>query len=362
MASGKSKGKAAAIHLIYGNDESAVKRAASERAAALMPEDTMNFETLDGQASLVDEAMGSIDELRAAVLTLPFFGGGKLVWWKSVNFLNDTMTGRSERVKEALARFQDEVLPQIDGVSVTLLVSALGLHRGRSFPKALLKVAAAEEHSLPDLRELGEEGLRRLIEQEMRQAGLDPDEGAVERLFYAVGANFGQMRSEIDKLTTYLGGEKAVTRDDVQAVVGGRREVLIWDFCDAVVLGKPKTALALLSSLLQQGESDVGILILLSNQVRMAALGSTLAEAQLLNAGSRFAKLSAETESLLPKKKSGEPIHAANLARVAGQARRRPASFWHRALDTLYHAHGQMVSGVGDKVRTLERAVLEVAS
>ena len=98
--------------------------------------------TIDGRAITVDEAVQSIAKVREAILTLPFFGGGKLVWWKAVNFFDETGVGRHASVKEALESLQPD-LARVDGASVTLLINALGIHKGRSFSKALLKLAQA---------------------------------------------------------------------------------------------------------------------------------------------------------------------------------------------------------------------------
>ncbi len=50
-------------------------------------------------------------------MTLPFFGGGKLVWWKAVNFFDETGVGRHASVKEALESLQPD-LEKVDGTSV----------------------------------------------------------------------------------------------------------------------------------------------------------------------------------------------------------------------------------------------------
>src|ERR1700689_457277 len=97
-----SSTKTVPIHLLTGSDEDAVKKAAVELAAKLAPDDAMNFETIDGRALTVDEAVSSIAKVREAILTLPFFGGGKLVWWKAVNFFDETGVGRHSAGRGAL--------------------------------------------------------------------------------------------------------------------------------------------------------------------------------------------------------------------------------------------------------------------
>jgi DNA polymerase-3 subunit delta len=161
-----SNPKSVPIHLVYGSDEDAVKKATATLVQKLAPEDVMNLETIDGRADTVDDAARSIAQVREAILTLPFFGGGKLVWWKAVNFFDEHGPGRHESVKEALETLLPD-LDRVDGTSVTLVVSALGIHRGRAFGKALLKKAQAKICDLPNLRNTSEDEIIFQIEQRM---------------------------------------------------------------------------------------------------------------------------------------------------------------------------------------------------
>src|SRR3984957_6734109 len=156
MATAASNTKAVPIHFLCGSDEDAVKKAAADLARKLAPADAMNLEAVDGRAVTADEAIGSIQKVREAILTLPFFGGGKLVWWKAVNFFDETGVGRHASVKEALELLQPD-LARVDGASVTLLISALGIHKGRQFGKPILKLAQAKYFDLPDLRKTSED-------------------------------------------------------------------------------------------------------------------------------------------------------------------------------------------------------------
>jgi len=366
MAASAINTKAVPIHFLCGSDEDAVKKAAHALAEKLAPSDAMNFETIDGRADSADGAVKSIQQVREAILTLPFFGGGKLVWWKAVNFFDETGMGRHASVKEALDEFKP-ALEQIDGRSVTLLISALGIHKGRTFSKALLKLAQAKYFDLPDLRKTSEDEIIFQIEQRMKAAGIRPGPGAAERFFQATGIDTGAWSQELEKLACFIGDGKAeLTCEDVNKVISGSREVLVWDFCHAVLSGDAKDALAQLSALLAQDELEVGILILLAGQIRLAALGAVLRENKLLRVVNRGSFSSAEVapagEAYLPRKKSGEPISTYALGQAAQRSRNRPAAFWFEALAIVYRSLKEMLSGQGDKRRTLELAVLEIVA
>jgi DNA polymerase-3 subunit delta len=357
--------KTTPIYLLSGSDEDALKKAAADLAAKLAPEDAMNLETIDGRALTVDEAVQSIAKVREAILTLPFFGGGKLVWWKGVNFFEEKDAGRFAAVKEALETLVPD-LAKVDGTSVTLLISASGIHKGRAFSKALLKLAQAKYFDLPDMRNTSEDEIIFQIERRMTSAGMRPGRGAAERFFEATGLNTGAWAQELEKLALYAGdGTKELTREDVNQVISGSREILIWDFCHAVLSGEVKEALTQLSALLAQEESEVGILILLAGQVRQAALAAVLRENGMLRLRSgRFAsaEVTDEGAAYLPRKKSGEPISTYALGQVAQRSQHRPARFWFEALATIYRTQREMLTGESNKVRALELAVLEIVA
>src|SRR5207248_9121474 len=105
----KTKTATANIHAIVGSDEARIKRKAAELAQKLAPAEAGEFglEIIDGAADNVDGAANAIRSAIAALQTLPFFGGGKLVWLKSANFLSDDMRGKSANVLEPLEALGD---------------------------------------------------------------------------------------------------------------------------------------------------------------------------------------------------------------------------------------------------------------
>lgn len=366
MARSTSNPKAAPIHLLTGSDEDGVKKAAHELAQKLAPSDRMNFEIIDGRAESVEEAIHSINQVREAILTLPFFGAGKLIWWRAISFFDETGVGRHASVKEALETLLPD-LEKVDGTSVTLLISALGIHKGRAFAKGLLKVAQSTYFDLPNLRNTSEDEIIFQIEGRMRDAGIQPGEGAAERFFQATGIDTAVWSRELEKLACFVGDEKtALTRDDISRMVGTSREAIVWDFCHAVLDCDAREALAQLTALLGQEQSEVGILVLLAGQVRLAALAAVLRENKMLRVASRGSFVSAEVtpegHAYLPRKKSGEPISTYALGQAAQRSQRKPARFWFEALGHIYDAQKKMLTGQADRRRILEWVVLEIVA
>ena len=111
MPKAKTKTATANIRAIVGSDEAKVKREAAELAQKLAPAEAGEFglEIIDGAADNVDGAATAIRSTIAALQTLPFFGGGKLVWLKSANFLSDDVRGKSVNVLEPLEELGDHL-------------------------------------------------------------------------------------------------------------------------------------------------------------------------------------------------------------------------------------------------------------
>ncbi len=353
------------VTVFAGSDHYEVQKAALALAQKLTPDDPLNFEVLNAQADNAEGALSAIASLREAVLTLPFLGGGKLVWWKNVTFLADTVLGRSAAVLEALEALLP-VLQQVDGTSVTVIVSALGADKRRAFYKNLGKFAEIKPFDLPDARKMDAGDVVDMIEGKLAQAGLKVEPAVAERLYQAFGADKRGLEETIEKLAVFAGEARTVSAAEARALVGGNKEVAIWDFCDAVLAGKGKAALLELELLLRQGESEIGVLILLSQQVRLAALGGVLLENKLMRVVPKgsftSAELTPQADAYLPRKKSGEAISTWQLGQVCQKSRHKPSSFWIAAVETLHHVNRQIVTGAADKQRALEWAVLQLTA
>src|SRR2546421_4135873 len=104
MPKAKTKTSTANIRVIVGSDEARVKREAAELAKQLAPAEAGEFglEIIDGAADNVDGAATAVRLTIAALQTIPFFGGGELVWLKNANFLFHHVKGKSLNVLEAL--------------------------------------------------------------------------------------------------------------------------------------------------------------------------------------------------------------------------------------------------------------------
>jgi DNA polymerase-3 subunit delta len=302
------------IHFIAGSDEAAVRKAAIARARELAPDaDAFGLEMIDGAADSVDAAVDCVHETIRALLTLPFFGGSKLVWLKNASFLADSGTGRADTVLGALAKLC-EVLKSGLPEGVSFLLSAPLADKRRTAYKLFSSLAATEVHDLPDVGFRGdEEAIVEWTALRAREHNLQLAPDAMDVLAARVGLNALQLESELVKLETAFGTGARISADDVRLLVPQTREGGIFDLSDAIAKRDLPLALDTLEQLSHQGERGIGILLAaIAPTVRNLLLAKDLMVRHKLSPPAQphfFAgtlkRLSPEETSHLPRKKDG---------------------------------------------------------
>lgn len=250
------------IYAVVGSDESAVKSRARELAQQLTPKDSGDFgqDLIDGTADNADQAVNRIHAAIEAVQTLPFFGSGKLVWLKDINFCGDSVTSRSAQVVAALDLLQQFLAAGLPS-GVFFLLSASEIDKRRSFYKSLAKVATVEQFDRIDTSRSGweeeAESLARGIAAE-RNLVFQPE--ALEIFVRLAGADTRQLRNELEKIDVYLGEQREIDPELVRNLVAKTATGVIWELGNAIAKRRLSAGLALLDQLLFQGETPIGIL------------------------------------------------------------------------------------------------------
>jgi DNA polymerase-3 subunit delta len=111
-----------------------------------------------------------------------------------------------------------------------------------------------------------------LVQQASDAYGLDLELPAARALASAIGSQLGVLGSELAKLAAYVQGRSAITVEDVRAVVGYIPRVDRWAWFDLVAERRIGEALGLLPTLLDAGESGVGLVIGMAGQILRVGL------------------------------------------------------------------------------------------
>ena len=361
---------AAAVFAVLGSDESAVKTEALRLADELAPADAGEFgvEIIDGTADNAAHAATRVHEAIAALQTLPFFGGGKLVWLKTANFLADSPVGRAAAVIEALESLTATLQAGL-GPEVKFLLSATETDKRRTFYKQLQKLADVRVFDRLDSTKAGwEEDAAALVAGRAAHRGLRLTADAGELLALLTGGDTRQVENELEKLELYA-GRPDITEEDVRTMVPLTRAGGIFELGNALGRREIERALRLVGQLLYQGESAIGILLVaVIPTVRNLLLAKDLIDrhrlgrpAQAFGFAKTLERLPADATAHLPRKKDGT-LNAYALGFAAMEAHRFTVPELRAGLAACLEANVTLVTSSLDERLVLERVVITLLS
>src|SRR6185312_225413 len=170
-------------------------------------------EVVSGFAANVDEVVTAVNRFRDAVQTVPLFGGKRVVWFKDMNFLADTVTGRAEGKLKQVEALQD-LLDKARADEVTIVITAAPVDRRRAFAKWC---EANSDFTLAggDGESAGE-GLALVAIAEAKGFNTTFGANALELLLQKVGANTRLLTEETRKLATYAGDGGVIEEGQVE--------------------------------------------------------------------------------------------------------------------------------------------------
>jgi len=190
---------------ICGSDDFLVDRLGKARFAAMVGDSQDEFarEVLSGFANNVDEVRSAIYRLRDSLQTVSMFGGGerRVVWFKDVNFLADSVTGRADSTLALLDELK-EILSRLTPQETALLITAAPVDRRRAFPKWCEKTA--DFTLIDDKEDGGEAALLGVIRSEAAALGVSITPDASALLLARIGSNTRLIVEELHKLANFV--------------------------------------------------------------------------------------------------------------------------------------------------------------
>ncbi|HEY5753508.1 MAG TPA: DNA polymerase III subunit delta [Chthoniobacterales bacterium] len=361
---------ASAIYAVVGNDESEVKRVARDLSLKLAPKDAGEFgiEIIDGAAENADQARQRIAQTIDALLTFPFFGGGKLVWLKNASFLADNVAGRAESVIEAVEALAQKLQAGL-APDVTFLLSAPDIDKRRSFYKILGKIANLQVLDKIDTsRGNWEELVEGVIVAESRKTGLRFERDALELFVQLTGADTRQISNELEKLDLFLGKKRVVDHDTVRLLVAQTREGVVFELGNVLARRDLRESLLLVDQLLRQGETAIGILFAaIIPTVRNLLVAKDLMVRHKLrppdnpfNFARTLERLPQDAIRHLPRKKDGS-VNTFSLGFAAQGAAKYQLPELEDALKACLEANQKMVTTQLDPALILTQLIVRIA-
>jgi DNA polymerase-3 subunit delta len=363
----------APVALICGDEDFAVKQRARQLNDKWCAEvGGMDHETIDAAVGNSGEALKALGKLREALQTLPFFGGGKVVWFKDCNFLDDDRTAKAKDVAEGLAELAAELKTfRWDGVR--LLVSAGKVDKRKTFYKTLEKLGSVEHFAALSLDDRNwADQAEDLAYKKLKALKKEISSEALAQLVANVGPHAAQLNSEVEKLAAYVGERPDITLADVNAIVTRNKQARAFALADA--LGDrdlPKLLKTLDEELWEirlgvDRKSEIGLLYGLITKVRVMIFLQEMLKAGWLKADGDYNRFKAQLERVpadaLPEDKRINPL-AMNpyvLFRALPQAKKYSSAELVRAMDLLLQCNMKLVSSQLDESLVLQQTLTQI--
>jgi DNA polymerase-3 subunit delta len=92
-----------------------------------------------------------------------------------------------------------------------------------------------------------------------KEEGVEFETGAAEDLAEFVAADLMRLKTEVNKLATFVGEKKLISRTDVSALVISEKTTTVWELADLLAARKSAKALEFLDRLLRDGEEPLSM-------------------------------------------------------------------------------------------------------
>jgi len=180
---------------------------------------------------------------------------------QQVVFLEDT-----EAIEKLGEKNRDEAVAQLgayleDPAPFTVLVvEATGLDQRMKLGKLLAEKTLVVECGLGEKVEERLAAATTVAKAIAKEVGVEFEKGGAEDLAEFVAADLMRLRTEIEKLATYVAEKKVIGRADVSALVISEKTTTVWELADMLASRQSKKAQEFLDRLLRDGEAPLEML------------------------------------------------------------------------------------------------------
>lgn len=241
------KGRLLPVYLLHGEDGFRIREALELFGGTVVDDANRDF-----NATTIYCRDTPVSELVGISQTLPFLSAKRLVVAKDVDLLNAAAS------KELQAYLHDpSPVTCLVMVVNKILKETDALFKAANEHGALIAYYAPLDRDAPAW-----------IEAWARRHSLSIQRDAVVYLQQIAGNDLQSLENELQKIQLAITDKKTVTLQDVMFIAGDYREFTAFDLAAEVGRKNIGQALAILSRLLQEGESAVGLLTVIEREFR----------------------------------------------------------------------------------------------
>jgi DNA polymerase-3 subunit delta len=187
--------------------------------------------------------------------TLPMLAPRQIVFLHDVEKIEKLGEKNRDAAVEQLEAYLDDPAP-----FTVLVLEATALDLRMKLAKLLSEKALVVEVGLGEDLQDRQAAAVPLARALAKEHGVDFEPGAAEDLAEFVAADLMRLKTEIEKLSTFVGSRKLIRRQDVTALVISEKTTTVWELADLLASRQQKRALEFLDRLLRDGEEPLQML------------------------------------------------------------------------------------------------------
>lgn len=249
-------GNLAPVYLFTGPEAYIKREALAALRAKLLPPglETLNDTTLEGATA---------QQIIDAAETMPMMCERRIVVVRDWAPLLPEKSKNEEAEVARMEKWLDD--PPASCVTVFYMREEPD---GRKKMSGLLKKKAATV----TFELLSDAELSKWCAKRLKSRGKKLSPRALSTLTYMAGRELTRLSGELDKLSDYVGDERAeITEADVAAIVSASLEYNVFELINHLLNGDVQKGQQVANSLIQGGQNPVGVLAMLTRQVRQLA-------------------------------------------------------------------------------------------
>lgn len=198
---------------------------------------------------------GEVDAAISQAQTLPMLSPQQLVFLEEV----EAIESLGDKKRDAAVDVLEDYLENPASFTM-LIIEAANLDQRMRLAKVLVEKALVVQVGLGERQDDRLSSAVALAKVMAKEDGVEFEKGAAEDLAEAVSADLQRLKTEITKLSTYVGERKLVTRHDVAALVISEKTATVWELGDMLASRQQQRALEFLDRILREGEQPIQIL------------------------------------------------------------------------------------------------------
>lgn len=245
------------IHLLYGNERFLIEEM---REKLIQQASEMDINVYDMTESPIELALEDAE-------TLPFLSDRRVVIIKNPYFLTSEKKLASASAVEHHLKKLEQYLENPSPYSLVIFEAPYEkLDERKKIVQLLKKTAQVFEANA-----LQEKQVYAWINSECKSLNINIDEAAVKQLYSFIGKDLRRLKSELEKLSLFVGENGYVSEEIVNLLVARSLEDNVFVLVDHVINKRIDEAFQTLHDLFEQKEEPIRIVALLARQFRIIA-------------------------------------------------------------------------------------------